>query len=147
MKNASEIIKSIQNQPQFSKLSHYKCIAKVKSLFSPPLQNMVKSAYIKNSTLFFILIHPAGKQEFDNSINSIKTVLNHYMPEECSGVFEDIKAFVTHSPPIKKEQHKIIHVKYKERSDGEFELKVKDEKLLEIFKSIQKSIKCNLKKH
>ena len=101
---------------------------------------MIKSSYIKNSTLFFILSHPAGKQEFDNSINSIKSVLKTYMPEECEGVFDDIKAFVTHTPPTQKLQP-LTKMIYKEQSNGEFEIKVTDKELYNIFKSIQQSIK------
>jgi hypothetical protein len=63
---------------------------------------MIKFAYIKNETLYFVLNHPAGKQEFDNNIESIKSALNFHMPQECEhSSFEDIKAFVTHTPQKK----------------------------------------------
>jgi len=142
MKNASQIINSIQNKPQFSKLSYYKCIDKIKSLFSIPLQRMIKFSYIKNSTLFIVLNHPAGKQEFDNSIKSIKSALKFYMPTECSmNSVEDIKAFVTHTPDKKPIPFKIKKQIYKERANGEFNIDIKDEKLHSLIKSIQDIIK------
>lgn len=142
MKNASEIITSLQNKPQFSKLSHFKCINRIVSLFSLPVQRMVKFSYIKNKTLFLVLNHPAAKQEFDNSIQSIKSALNFYTPQECKeNDIEDIKAFVTHTPVRRiapKEQKKQV---YAERATGDFEIDVKDEKLNALIKSIQEIIK------
>ena len=143
MKNASQIINSIQSKPQFSKLSKYKCIYKIQSIFTPALQRMIKFAYIKNDTLFFVLNHPAGKQEFDNNIQSIKSALKFVNPEECSDtVINDIKAFVTHSPmkPVAKEVHK-EELKYPERATGNITINIKDEKLNSLVKSIQDIIK------
>jgi len=143
MKNATQIINSIQNRPQFSKLSKHKCIKKIQSIFAPPLQKMIKFAYIKNKTLFFVLNHPAGKQEFDNNIQSIKSALKFYMPDECKDIeFDDMKAFVTHTP-IKKQKIKIFKQTYKEQSSGNFEITIKDERLNELLKSIRSIIKQN----
>ncbi len=144
MKNSSDILNSLQNKPQFSKLSHYKCIYKIQSAFSEPLQKMIKFAYIKNNTLFFVLNHPGAKQEFDNNIQSIKSALKFHTPVECSHeTITDIKAFVTHTPSLHKntiaKPKKIIA--YKERATGNFEILVHDEKLKELMLSIQKIIK------
>ena len=142
MKNASQIINSIQNRPQFSKLSKYKCIKRIESIFIPALQKMIKFSYIKNDTLFFVLSHPAGKQEFDNNIQNIKSALNFHMPEECSQtVINDIKAFVTHTPIKKATQVLKIDQTYKERATGNFHVNIHDEKLNSLVKSIQKIIK------
>jgi hypothetical protein len=147
MKKASDIINLLQNKPQFSKLSSFSCIEKIKSAFSSPLQKMVKFAYIKNETLFFVLNHPGAKQEFDNNIDSIKSALKFVKPQECDGVIiNDIKAFVTHKP-LQKPQYnpkKIYH--YHERATGEFDLSIiKDEKLRSVVASIQEIIKANQK--
>ncbi|MCX6077818.1 MAG: hypothetical protein NTW78_13155 [Campylobacterales bacterium] len=143
MKNASQIINSIQNKPQFSKLSKYKCIKRIESVFIPALQRMIKFAYIKNDTLFFVLSHPAGKQEFDNNIQSIKSALKFLMPEECKEtLINDIKAFVTHTP-IKKAvetEHKVM--RYPERATGEFTVEIEDERLRTLVMSIQNIIKA-----
>ncbi len=146
MKNSSDILNSLQNKPQFSKLSHYKCIHKIQSIFSPPLQKMIKFAYIKNNTLFFVLNHPGAKQEFDNNIQSIKSALKFHTPQECSEEkITDIKAFVTHTPslhvsiqPIEAAKKMLV---YKERATGDFEIPVHDAKLKALILSIQNIIK------
>jgi hypothetical protein len=105
---------------------------------------MIKFAYIKNSTLFFVLNHPGAKQEFDNNIQSIKSALKFYNPEECAQQnIEDIKAFVTHTPT--KVFKEVVHKResYPERSSGDFPVTVHDEKLKSLIHSIQKIIKEN----
>ncbi|MFA6196983.1 MAG: hypothetical protein WC656_10115 [Sulfurimonas sp.] len=143
MKNASQIINSIQNKPQFSKLSKYKCIKRIESVFIPALQRMIKFAYIKNDTLFFVLSHPAGKQEFDNNIQSIKSALKFHMPEECKEtLINDIKAFVTHTPIKQAVEEQKKEMKYRERATGNFSVTIDDEKLNTLVKSIQDIIKA-----
>ncbi|OHD97501.1 MAG: hypothetical protein A3E21_02480 [Sulfurimonas sp. RIFCSPHIGHO2_12_FULL_36_9] len=145
MKNAAQIINSIQSRPQFSKLSYYKCIKIVQSMFTAPVQKMINFAYIKNRTLFFVFNHPIGKQEFDNNIQSIKSALKFYMPQECKeceeSLFDDIKAFVTHTPKKNIENFKEVKQVYKERSSGNFEINIDDKKLNSLVRSIQKIIK------
>jgi len=114
-------------------------------MFTPPIQKMINFAYIKNKTLFFVFNHPVGKQEFDNNIQSIKSALKFYMPTECKecneNLFDDIKAFVTHTPKSNKEEFIEPPKTYKERSSGEFSIDIKDEKLNSLAKEIQKIIK------
>jgi len=144
MKNSSDILNSLQNKPQFSKLSHYKCIHKIQSIFNAPLQKMIKFAYIKNNTLFFVLNHPGAKQEFDNNIQSIKSALKFHTPVECSDeTIKDIKAFVSHSPSlhVNTEQKPQTILSYKERATGNFEIPIHDEKLKKLILSIQNIIK------
>ncbi|MDA7817027.1 hypothetical protein N9A28_02430 [Sulfurimonas sp.] len=147
MKNAGQIINSIQSKPQFSKLSYYKCINIVQSMFTPPVRKMINFAYIKNKTLFFVFNHPVGKQEFDNSIQSIKSALNFHTPDECKeceeALFNDIKAFVTHTPKkaLHVETNTTKHV-YPERASGKINVEIKDEKLNSLVKSIQDIIKA-----
>ena len=114
-------------------------------MFTAPVQKMINFAYIKNKTLFFVFNHPVGKQEFDNNIHSIKSALKFYMPQECKeceeSLFDDIKAFVTHTPKKNIENFKEVKQVYKERSSGNFEINVQDEKLNSLIKSIQDIIK------
>jgi len=114
-------------------------------MFTAPVQKMINFAYIKNRTLFFVFNHPVGKQEFDNNIQSIKSALKFYMPDECKdcqeSLFDEIKAFVTHTPRKSKEEYKEIKVLYKERSSGNFEINIHETKLRELVMSIQKIIK------
>lgn len=140
MKNANQIITSLQNKPQFSKLSKYACIKKIQSLFIYGLEKMIKFAYIKNDILTFVLAHPGGKQEFDNNIEHIKSLLKLISPEECSQTrINDIKAFVIYEPlePIKT----IKMVSYIERATGNFDIQVHDEKLYALLEGIQTIIK------
>jgi hypothetical protein len=143
MKSASDILKSIQNKPQFSKLSTYDCIKQIKNSFSQPLQKMIKFAYIKNETLFFVLNHPGAKQEFDNSIQSIKSALKYVKPKACQEhSFTDIKAFVSHTLSHTKEKNKTqMADTYKERALGNFTIVTQNQDLKNIFLEIQKIIK------
>ncbi len=143
MKNARDIINSIQNRPQFSKLSRFKCIETIRLSFSAPLQKMIKFAYIKNDTLFFVLNHPGAKQEFDNNIQSIKSALKFVQPKECKEFnIKDIKAFVTHTPSRREEKELTKEPQiYPERATGNFQITTEDEKLRNILQSIQTIIK------
>lgn len=143
MKNATQIINSLQNRPQFSKLCKFKCINKIQSMFMPTFSRFVKFAYFKNNTLFFVLNHNAGKQEFDNNIENIKSALKFHMPSECSeSSIEDIRAFVTHTPQKKREEIQIKKEFYKERATGDLEVTIKDERLNALVRTIQNIIKA-----
>jgi len=144
MKNAQDILNLLQSKPQFSKLAKHKCINTIQSLFSPVLQKMIKFAYIKNSTLFFVLNHPGAKQEFDNNIQNIKSALNFHTPEECDQInIVDIKAFVTHTPDREQIFTQKKRQLYKERAFGDFTIDTEDEKLKELMQNIQDIIKKN----
>ena len=143
MKNATQIITALQNKPQFSKLKKFKCINKIQSMFMPSFTRFVKFAYFQNNTLFFVLNHNAGKQEFQNNVQNIKSVLNFHTPDECSeNKIDDIKAFVTHTPHKKTEPRKIAKQYYEERASGKIDVKIHDKKLHELVQSIQNIIKA-----
>ncbi|MDD2652459.1 MAG: hypothetical protein PHX44_05365 [Sulfurimonas sp.] len=67
------------------------------------------------------------------------------MPPECmeedTPLFNDIRAFVTHTPRKSSQEPKLRKEVYKERSNGNFEIPIEDEKLHAIALSIQKIIK------
>jgi len=110
----------------------------------PSFKRFIKFSYIKNSTLFFVLTHNIGKQEFDNNIDNIKTALNLITPEECKEIkIKDIKAFVTHTPQKKEFKNQNTHEiqRYKERATGDFNIDIKDKKLNELVKSIRDIIR------
>jgi preprotein translocase subunit Sec63 len=111
-------------------------------MFMPTFLRFVKFSYIKNDTLFFVLNHNAGKQEFDNSIQNIKKALNLYAPKECEELaIKDIKAFITHTQ-IQETQVQVQKVqKYPERSSGEFSINIQDSHLNSLVQSIQRIIK------
>lgn len=144
MKNATQIITALQNKPQFSKLKKYECINKIQSMFMPSFTRFVKFAYFQNNTLFFVLNHNAGKQEFYNQVENIKSVLNFHTPDECQeSPINDIKVFVTHTPHKKHQIQKVARQYYKERASGEVEVHIHDEKLNSLVRSIQEIIKNN----
>jgi len=141
MKNAHQILSSLKNSPEFSKLNSVECIEKLQTLFTPPLQRMIQYGYIKNSTLFFVLNHSGAKQEFDNTLASIKDALK-LMASDCEGVeFENIRAYVVHKsfepfmPKISPQ------LQYHEFSKAEFKNSVEDKKLHESFERIREIIK------
>ncbi|MDO8454657.1 MAG: hypothetical protein Q7S59_08820 [Sulfurimonas sp.] len=104
---------------------------------------MIKFSYIKNDILFLVLSHSAGKQEFDNNIQSIKSALKFHMPEECKEtLINDIKAFVTHTPIKKTVEAEQKVMRYPERATGNFSVNIEDEKLNSLVMSIQNIIKA-----
>jgi hypothetical protein len=145
MKKAGDIIKSIQSQPQFKKLQNFKCIDKILHMFLPRLHRFIEFCYIKNETLFIVLNHHGGKIEFDNSIKTIKDILNYNPIEECLSLnLKEIKTFVTNKPRkrVLKKEEKITNSIYPERAKGEFDIDVfKDEKLKKIALEIKEIIK------
>ncbi len=143
MKKAHDILSSLQNQPQFKKLRNVRCIERILSVFLPSVQRFIGLGYIKNATLFVVLNHNAGKQEFDNNIKMIKDLLKSIQLPECEGVhFSQIKAFVTNRPRKRYRVKKETVPFYKERSHGEFDIEmIEDEELRYIAEEIREIIK------
>ena len=143
MKNATQIIFSLQNKPQFSKLSQFRCIKKIQELFPDHLQKMIVYGYIKNNIINFVLSHPWAKQEFDIIIQSIKTPLKHFTPPECiNSTFTDIRAYVSFKPYKDEALHlgSSSDEHFPERANAEFTNSVQDQKLSKIIEEIRKII-------
>jgi len=152
MKNASEIISTIQQKPQYKRILTYRCVEKLKSALLPTIQRSIKYGYIKNSILYFVISSSINKYDKDNIINTIKMILNSPMIlksdkfMECSNTdIQEVKVYTDFKPrpkytPYATSTHKLI---YKERAKGEFDIVVKDEELKKIIKDIQNIIKEN----
>ncbi len=142
MKNSAQVLSHIVHQPQYKKLTQHQCINAIKALLPPHLQTMVSFAYVKHKVLYFVLTHPGAKQEFDIIIASIKTPLKQYPPQKCQEMdFDDIRAYVSHKPLTKMTEVKKETVPlYEERSSGDFNNSVKDERLHNIIEKIRTSI-------
>jgi len=150
MKNAMQIINTLQNKPQFSKLLESKCITKLKSSLLISIQHNIKYGYINNGVLNFVLTTKLNKFDVDNIINTIKMILNSPMILESNNFLEclhtkidDIRVY-TNPKPIQKIQlfTTLSHTqKYKERATGEIDLSIKDKKLQQITKKIFTIIK------
>ncbi len=141
MKNANQILSSLQNKPQFSKLSQFRCIQKIQELFPLHLQNMILYGYFKNGVLNFVLSHPWAKQEFDIIIQSIKTPLRQLPPQNCSAInITDIRAYVSFKPHKEDTLHTgcSSNERYKERANAEFINNIEDTKLHTIVEDIRK---------
>jgi len=150
MKNASQIINSLQYKPQYKKILEHKCIKRLSSALMLSIQRNIKFGYFKNNILFFTISATLDKYDKDNIINTIKMILNSPMILnsekfiECQDInIEDVKVYVDHKPkytfkPYTTNTHD-IH--YFERAKGDFQIDTKDEKLQELFKEIQKIVK------
>jgi hypothetical protein len=140
MKNAQHIILSLQDHASFAKLAQVHCIQTVQNLLLPSVQRYILFGYIKNDTLFFVFNHNAGKQEFDNNIQSIKSALRLHTPKECVKMPKDIKGFVSHkflkaTQPFFVGSSTPLH--FHERARGEFTNSVKDTRLSMLFEEIR----------
>lgn len=143
MKNASHILTSLRQKPQFSKLARFECIRRIEALFPPHLQRLIRYGYFHNGILYFVLSHPGAKQEFDNITASIKAPLKHYTPSECGETPpKDIRAFVTHTPPAAAEDVPTRETapEFNERAKGNFENPAKNPALHRLIECIREHI-------
>jgi len=150
MKNANQIITSIQYKPQFKKILHHKCINKLLSIVLPSIRKSIKYGYINKNIFYITIASTLGKYDKDNIINTIKMVLNSKMILEseqfceCTGIqIDDVVIYVDHKPlnnftPYTTNSDQ-IH--YFERATGNVEIAIKDEKLKALAQSIQTIIK------
>lgn len=150
MKNASQIITSIQYKPQFKKILDYKCINKLISILLPSIRKSIKHGYI-HKNIFYITIHASlNKYDKDNIINTIKMVLNSkiILQEkgflECSDIkIDDVIVYVDHKPKLKAQLHttQTHNLTYVEQATGDIDINIKDKKLHDLAASIQELIK------
>jgi len=150
MKNASQIITTIQYKPQFKRILQHKCVEKLKSVMLPAIQKNIKYGYIRDKKLHFVITSTLNKYDKDNIINTIKMILNGKMIEKNENLFdcieaniEDVIVKVDHKPlstykPYTTTAHK-LH--YFERASGQVSIDIKDEKLHKLAQAIQNIIK------
>jgi len=151
MKNAQDILTSIQYKPQFKKILHHKCIEKLMSTILPAIRKSVKHGYV-NKKIFYITITAAlNKYDKDNIIKTIKTVLNSKMIleserfVECANLeIDDVVVYVDHKPRLAENLHitQSHTLKYFERASGDLKINIADEKLQALMQSIQDIIKA-----
>jgi len=150
MKNAQDIITSIQYKPQFKKILHHKCINKLMSTILPAIRRSVKHGYINKNILYITITSALNKYDKDNIIKTIKTVLNSKMILQserfvaCNEIIiEDVIVYVDHKPKIDTSLHRtdVDKLTYPERASGDIEIKIEDPKLKTLAQSIQDIIK------
>ncbi len=111
------------------------------------LKSGIAFGYIQNDILFFVLKHPAFKQEFYHKISLVKQLLKTYQKEKsqlCK--VQDIKYFVTHNAYHKEQdnlQEQEIKQSYGELSCGNFINYAKDDEIYQIFENIRQIILKN----
>ena len=151
MKNATQIITSIQYKPQYSKLLEHKCIHRLKSSLLASIQNYIKYGYIKNNILTYVVGATLDKHDIKNTVEMIKLILQSPMLLESENFFEcldvqidDVRFVVDHKPKQIVKLHSTDSYKllYKERATGDIEVNIKDKKLNELSLSIMKIIKA-----
>lgn len=143
MKNASHILTSLRQKPSFSKLARWECIRRIRELFPPRLQQMIRYGYYNGDTLYFVLDHPGAKQEFDNIIATIKEPLRLYTPKACTAnAPKEIRAFVKHTPAVQTSEafRRRTDVHYAERAEGHFTPRNSDSNLFDVFERIRSHI-------
>jgi hypothetical protein len=151
MKNATQIITSLQYKPQYHKLLEQKCVNRLKSSFLLSIQNYIKYGYIRGNKLTFVVGATLNKHDIAKTIEIVKTILNSPMLLEsdkfceCLDIqIDDVEFKVDHKP---KKTYNLYSTKsdkstYKERATGDIEVDIKDEKLKKLAKSILDIIKA-----
>ncbi|MEA3228171.1 MAG: hypothetical protein U9P38_03760 [Campylobacterota bacterium] len=152
MKNASQILDTLQHKPQFSKLIESKCISRLKSSLLLSIQHNIKYGYIKNNILYFVLTTKLNKLDIDNIINTIKMILNSPMILESEKFLEclnsGIEDVIIYTNPKPQQKIKLFTTDadktfYKEEASGDIQIDMEDKKLEGLFKEVFKIIKKN----
>ncbi len=150
MKNATQIITSLQHKPQYKKFLQYKCINRLISALFLSIQNNIKYGYIKNDKLYLVISATLNKYDKDNIINTIKMILNSPMILksdkfcECLELtIEDVVIYTDHKPKSNFKPYTTYShiVSYEERASGNIKVSIKDKKLSIVIKTIQNIIK------
>ena len=149
MKRANEILNKVKSNPYFKSVHKYSCFNKLLSSLPPRFQDAIAFFYIKNGTLFGGLSHPGYKMELNYNKDLIKSLLSQIATydKDCKKVFEgidDVQFFVSkfyQQKDLKLDLNTIPF--YQELSSGKFDIKVKNEKLKEIFLKIKEDIEKN----
>lgn len=142
MKHGSELFKHLSFTSN-KKVEFFSCINKIKKLLPPPLANGIKSAYIKNNTLFFLLENKTLEFEANYKLNSLTQLLKEFCafdPECKELIFSKIKAYSKAEAP--KIQPKTTFME-KERANGEFVNNFKNEELRAKLEKIREEIRKN----
>jgi hypothetical protein len=152
MKNASQIITSIQYKPQFRRVLEHKCTKKLRSTPLKHIRNYIKNVYIKNNILKFELGANLNRHDLESAKETIKMILGSKMLLEsqqfieCNDVqIDDVEFYVNNNPKKIPPLHvgNKEEAKYKERASGEIDVDIHDKELKKLAQSILEIIKRN----
>ena len=135
MKKLNEILSHLKKNPEFRKINTSSTIEKLIDVLPLKLKKGVKFAYIKGQTLYFVLTHPVYKMEFEYNKADIKSLLKNANFDNVN----EIAFFVTNKIERKSKEIKEEPL-YKERSNGIFINRAKDENIYKKFESIRNII-------
>ncbi|MAC83178.1 MAG: hypothetical protein CL624_03485 [Arcobacter sp.] len=135
MKKLNEILIHLKNNPEFRKINTSSTIEKFIDVLPLKLKKGVKFGYIKGQTLYFVLTHPVYKMEFEYNKADIKSLLKNSNFDNVN----EIAFFVTNKIERKSKEIKEEPL-YKERSNGIFINRAKDENIYKKFESIRNII-------
>jgi len=136
MKKLNEILSHLKNNPEFRKINTSAIIEKFIEVLPLKLKKGVKFGYIKGQTLYFVLTHPVYKMEFEYNKADIKSLLKNANFDNVN----EIAFFVTNKIERKTKEIK-KEALFKERSNGRFINRAKDETIYKKFESIRNIIK------
>jgi len=136
MKKLNEILSHLKNNPEFRKINTSAIIEKFIEVLPLKLKKGVKFGYIKGQTLYFVLTHPVYKMEFEYNKADIKSLLKNANFDNVN----EIAFFVTNKIERKNKEIK-KEALFKERSNGRFINRAKDETIYKKFESIRNIIK------
>jgi hypothetical protein len=148
MKRAYEVVNNLNRFPHFKNIHKYSCFNKLLELLPPRYRQAIAFFYIKNGTLFGALRHPGYKMELNYNKDLVKAILKEMALRkiECKEIFKDVKNIQFF---VSKYYHSVKKIDvdtipfYSELAKGDFEIKVKDKKLREVFEKIKEDIKVN----
>lgn len=132
MKKLNEILSHLKNNPEFRKINTSSTIEKFIDVLPLKLKKGVKFGYIKGQTLYFVLTHPVYKIEFEYNKADIKSLLKNANFENVN----EIAFFITNKIERKSKKNE-KEILFKERSNGMFINKAKDENIYKKFESIR----------
>ena len=138
MKNAKEIVSHLQNAPAYKDLKRYKALEAFKNLLPFSLRKAILFVYEKSGILFFVLNHPAYKQEFDYKATLIKDLLKAFRIQETElSAITDVRWFVSNkiSPP--EPEPSSTEPRYTEHARGDFENRATNETIIEAIEAIR----------
>ena len=136
MKNVSEILSHLKNNPEFRRINTQSIITKFIDLLPDKLKKGIKFAYVKREILFFVLSHPVYKMEFEYN----KSLINDLLRQANIANIQELRFFVTNK--IERKEKKIeVSYTFKERSYGIFDNPIKNKKLHQKVEDIRKIIK------
>jgi hypothetical protein len=148
MKQANSIISHIRSLPQFKLLKRHHCYQKFISSLAPKFQKAIAFVYVRDRTLFIALSHPGFKMELNYSKDILKDVLNMLVKidKKCQALqVSNVVLFNSkHLSIIKKEAPQSMVPYYRELSLATFDIKSKDQEIINAFQEIKKSIKNQL---